>query len=90
MMPKRENARQVAAWILSGSKLRQLEAAGITVVWQDEWEYISEFNRFWSKYWRYRGKPYNDLEEDGLKVVEREEWERLKRLEAEQTAGDRA
>lgn len=87
MMPYRENARQVAAGILSAGKLRQLEDSGLTVVWRDKWEHISEFYRFFGKYWRFQGKPYYDLEEDGLKVVELEEWERLKQLEAEQTEG---
>jgi len=84
----REDVRMVAVGILSGNKMKQLEEAGITVVYRDEWEYIRDFYRFFGKYWRFRGRPYYDIEENGLKVVERAEWERLKRLEQRRRNND--
>lgn len=86
-MKRKEEAREVAIGILSGSKLKQLEEAGLTVVWADEWNDLREFYRFFGKYWRFRGKPYYDLEEDGLKVIEKDEWERLKKIAGQVEGG---
>ena len=41
-MPKRNDAMLEAAGILSANKLRQLEEAGLTVVWWDELERLKQ------------------------------------------------
>lgn len=80
-MRKRRDALHETSGILPANKIRQLEEAGLTIVWQDQWRWVSEFYHLFGKYCRFEGKPFYDLEDDGLMVVERKEWKRLKRLE---------
>jgi len=41
-MPKHNDAMLEAAGILPANKLRQLEEAGLTVVWREEWERLKQ------------------------------------------------